>query len=299
MKIKSVNIFIIFSVILLVSTEGCDRPKSSNQLGSEDTNYAATILIDYKNVVFCIPSPHQVTKFFLDNNLSFEEDLVLKATSNPVYKTNFLKALHVGIYGTNQGYQILFGRDQDSMALFLQVKELVNSLGLLEAIDEESLKAIENKQFEQDTILHFIANSYRDLNSFAESQNKQNLSVLIITGGWIESFYLLTEMQNINKNINLTYLIAEHKFALDNLIKILSPFYNTNQQFKELTDKLVDLAYDLDAVEYEYKFSQASTNKENRLTIVRSSSNIVFGREHLESLSQKIRSIRNTILTQQ
>lgn len=299
MKIKSVNIFVIFSAIFLILTGSCGRPRSSSQLGSEDINDTATFLIDYKNVVFCLPSPHRVTKYFLDNNLSFEEDLVLRANTNPVYETNFLKALHIGIYGTNQGYQVLFAQDKDSMALFLQVKELVNSLGLLEAINEESLKAIENRQFEPDTILHFIANSYRDLNSFAQSQNKQNLSALIITGGWIESFYLLTEMQNLNENINLTFLIAEHKFALDNLIKVLSPFYTINQQFKELTDQLVDLAYDLDAVEYEYKFRQASTNEEKKLTIIKSTSNIVFGREHLDSLNQKIKSIRNTILTQQ
>jgi hypothetical protein len=250
-------------------------------------------------VVFCLPSPHRVTKYFLDNNLSFEEELVLRTAPNPVYETNFLKALHIGIYGTNQGYQVLFAQDNDSMALFLQVKELVNSLGLLEAINEESLKKIETREFEPDTILHFIANSYRDLNSFAQSQHKQNLSALIITGGWIESFYLLTEMQNLNENLNLTFLIAEHKFALDNLIKVLSPFYGTNQQFQELIDKLVDLAYDLDAVEYEYKFSQAFTNEEKKLTIVKSTSNITFGREQLESMSQKIKSIRNNILTQQ
>jgi hypothetical protein len=106
-------------------------------------------------------------------------------------------------------------------------------------------------------------------------------------------------MQILNENSNLAFLIAEHKFALDNLIKVLSPFYSINQQFKELTDKLVDLAYDLDAVEYEYKFRQASTSEDKRLTVVKSTSNIAFGREQLESMSQKIKSIRNNILTQQ
>jgi hypothetical protein len=299
MKIKSVNIYIIFSVIILISLDSCGSHNSSSQKGSEDIQDTATILIDYRNVVFCLPSPHRVTKYFLDNNLSFEEDLVLKATSNPGYQTNFLKALQIGIYGTNQGYQVLFSQDKDSMGLFLHVKELVNSLGLLEAINMESLKSIENREFESDTILHFIASSYKDLNSFAQTQNKQNLSALIITGGWIESFYLLTEMQILNENKNLTFLIAEHKFALDNLIKILSPFYSTNQQFKELTDKLVDLAYDLDAVEYQYKFEQAYTDEAKKITIVKSTSNLIFEKEHLESLNRSIKSIRNTILIQQ
>lgn len=299
MKIKAVYIFVITIIITLSSLSSCGRYKSNSGIDSEDINDTSFIIIDYKNVVFCLPSPHRVTKYFLENNISFEEDLVLKSTSNLNYGTNFQKALHIGIYGTNQGYQVLFNHDKDSLALFAKVKELVNSLGLLEAINEESLKKIENNQFDSDTILHFIANSYREVNSYAQTQNKKNLSVLIITGGWIESFYLLTEMQKLNENKNLAYLIAEHKFALDNLIKVISPYYETNQQFKVLTDMLVDLAYDLDAVEYEYNFTPSQTIEEKMITVVKSTSSVVFGSDQLESLNQKIKSIRNMILFQQ
>lgn len=299
MKIKAAYFFVIPLIIILSAISGCDRPKTNSGIISEEISDTSVILIDYNNVVFCLPSPHRVTNYFIENNISFVEDLVLRATSNLNYETNFQKALHIGIYGTNQGYQVLFNHNNDSLALFLKVKELVNSLGLLEAINEESIKKIEDNKFDPDTILHFIANSYREVNSYAQTQNKKNLSVLIITGGWIESFYLLTEMQKLNKNSNLVHLIAEHKFALDNLIKVLAPYYETNQQFKVLTDVLIDLAYDLDAVEYEYNFTPSQTNADKMITVVKSTSNVVFDSEQLDSLNQKIRSIRNMVLFQQ
>lgn len=285
-------------IFFLALISSCGRPsKVYNQLHT-DLNDSASILIEYNNVVFCLPSPHRVTKYFLENNLEFEEELIIKPTATLSYQTNFQKALHIGIFGTNQGYQILFLQDKDSMTLFKKVKDLTNSLGLLDAIDPESLMKIENQKFDSDTILYYLANSYREVNTYAQNQNKHDLSALIIAGGWIESFYLLTEMQIQNENKNLSQQIAEHKFALDNLIKVLSPFYDTNRQFKELIDKLVDIAYDLDAVEFEYKFLPPETHEEKMYTIVKSTSKVQIGKDQLNHLSTKIKSLRNAVLNQ-
>ena len=291
--------YILFLLITLTFSISCISPSEQEKSNrQEKISDSADLQIEFKNVVFCLPSPHRVTKYFIDNHIDFENELVLKPTANPSYLTNFEKALHVGIYGTNQGYQILFDKDQDSLGLFLKVKDLINSLGLLDAVNQESLIKIEKRNFSPDTILYFIANSYRDVNTYAQSQNKQSLSALIIAGGWIESFYLLTEMQVRNQKKNLGHMIVEHKSVLDNLIKILGPFYESGSQYKELIDKLVDLAYDLDAVEFEYQYMPPETFEEEMLTIVKSSSKVDFTKEQLDRLTTKIKSIRNLIISQ-
>jgi hypothetical protein len=291
--------YLLSLLVVIFFLNSCGSPSRQEKSDRQETILdSADLQIRFKNLVFCLPSPHRVTKYFIDNQMDFESELALAPTANPSYLTNFEKALHVGIYGTNQGYQVLFDKDHDSLSLFLKVKDLINSLGLLDAVNQESLLKIEKRNFSPDTILYFISNSYREVNTFAQSQNKQGLSALIIAGGWVESFYLLTEMQARNQNKNLGYMIVEHKSALDNLIKILGPYYDSNPQYKELIDKLVDLAYDLDAVEFEYQYLPPVTLEEEMLTIVKSSSKVDFSIDQLERLTAKIKSIRHFIIYQ-
>ncbi len=284
-------------LIVLAFSQSCKNPPS----GKKDliAGYypdTTSIQIEYGHVVICIPSPHRVTKYLYDNNFGFRDELALKPLPNTNYQTNFQKAIHMGIFGTNQGYQLVFSKDRDSMALFLKVKELAGSLDLLDAIDRESINKIEQRRFENDTILSFLANSYRNVNTFSRLRNKQNLSALIIAGGWIESFYLLSEMQNYYSNEDLEHLLAEHKFSLNKLIEILSPYYESTREFKELIDNLVDLAYDFDAVEYQYAYEEAEVYANKGLTVVKGKTKIYFSDELKGRLKNKINKIRNDIL---
>lgn len=291
--------WVVLSLLLCFSLFSCNNSPANKNLMTGDLSDSAEIQIDYGNAVICLPSPHRVTKYFYDNNFGFIDELALKPVPNVTYQTNFQKAIHIGIFGTNQGYQLVFSKDRDSMALFLRVKDLASSLDLLDAINPESIRMIEQRKFDSDTILSFLATSYRDVNSYSRYKNKQNLSALIIAGGWIESFFLLSEMQSYYRDKDLGHLVAEHKFSLDKLIKVLSPYYQSGREFKELIDNLVDLAYDLDAVDYYYAFEEPEIHVDRNLTVVKGRTEIEFSDELKEQLNVKIKKIRNQILLNQ
>jgi len=119
---------------------------------------------------------------------------------------------------------------------------------------------------------------------------------LILAGGWIESTFILTQIALNNKSQQeVINRIGEQKNPLENLIKILSPFYNESNEYTELTEKLIDLAYEFDGIDINYTYEAPIIDKEKKLTIINSKSEVVMSDEQLQTINKKIGAIRNLI----
>jgi len=126
-----------------------------------------------------------------------------------------------------------------------------------------------------------------------KENDRQELGALILAGGFIESLYMVTQLTNEIQDNELYYRIGEQKKPLDNLIKILSPYYDKSPQFTELTDKLVDLAYDFENIKIKYKYEQPEIIPEKKLAIIKSQTEVIITDEQLQKIRDKVQDIRN------
>jgi hypothetical protein len=120
------------------------------------------------------------------------------------------------------------------------------------------------------------------------------LSTLIIAGGWIESFYILNTLYNNSKNSNLFGFLLHQQYALDNLIKLLRPYYKKSQEYTELLDKLVEIAYEFEVIDVDYKNEPALHS--DSATTIRCKFTPVLSGSQLDKLYEYSRSLRRSII---
>jgi len=297
-----IRILLAFSSSLLLLS-GCgnsgEDEKSEQAIEKSldvEVDNNANKLIKFNNVVFSVPSPYQFAFFVKDMGISYNKEFLNPTKNASSYSTTFKKALNMGIYGTDLAYLNIYEQTPDAISYFSVLKMLSNEVGLSSAFDQSTVQRIEKNMGNKDSLLYILSNTYREADSYLKDNDRNAVAVLILAGGWLESIYVLTEVAKTKPDPKIFQKIAEQKHPLDNLIKILSPYYNQSQEYIEMTDLLIELAYEFDGVDYKYEFKQPTHDPKNKLTIVNSISELTISKEQLKNITQKVSSLRNSII---
>jgi len=289
-------LFLIAASIVIISCKQQTDKKLTKErtvLREIDTS---TVLLKINNTLFALPSPYQATYSIKNSDIDFKKDLLNPPGNISNYITNFKQAINVGIYGTDLGYLNIYGQIPDVISYFTVIKKLSQELGIQSALQVDIIDKIENNIDDQDSLLFYLTGTYRQFDSYLKYNNRKDIGVLIITGGWIESLYILSNSAVESKNRQLINRLGEQKHPLDNLIEILSPYYYKSKDFAVLIDDLVDLAYEFDGIIYSYTYEKPEIHPEKKHTLVNSTSNVIISEYHLKTIANKISSIRNKII---
>lgn len=197
---------------------------------------------------FSILSPYQASIELKKINATYHPEVTNPSDYFSNYSSSIKKALNLGIYGADFAYIVIF-KDQNRFSSYLKVmKNLSSELNIDEAIDKSILEQLETNADKPDSILKLISLIRYETDAYLKKNMRQDIALLILTGGWIESMYLLCNEYKISNNEELYYYISTQKQTVDNLVTQLSSYYDKSPEMSKLTDLIVDLAYEFDVI---------------------------------------------------
>ena len=253
-------------------------------------------MIKFENSLFSLPSPYQLSILIKDIGSDYNSELLNPTENHKNYTNLFKKSVNLGIYGADLAYLNIYKQSPSAISYFSVIKILSQDLGLSAAISPSIMERIENNVDNQDSLLFIMSSLYRDVDFYLKENRRQREGGLVLAGGWIEAMHFLTKLSLETKNDLLIQRVGENKQPLENLIKILSPYYNESEDIKALIDSLIDLAYEFDAVETTYEYKKPNTIPESRLTKVHSVTKIVVSGQVLQIIDTKISKIRDLLI---
>lgn len=292
--IQRISIFILVSTLISSCHTSTDKQQTEERIPLREMD-TTTVLLKINSNLFTLPSPYQASYSIKSSDIGYDKSLLNPAENVGNYTTNFQQAINVGIYGTDLGYLNIYDQVPDVISYFTVIKKLSQELGIHNAIQINIIDKIENNIDNQDSLLYYLTGTYRQFDAYLKSNNRKDIGVLIISGGWIESLYILSHCAVESKNRQLINRLGEQKHPLDNLIEILSPYYYLSKDFSNLIDDLVDLAYEFDGIIYSYTYEKPEIDVKKKHTLVKSKSNVIISDYHLKTIANKISSIRNKI----
>jgi len=292
---------ILFISISFVSFWGCGGCGTENNDEKNDTlNVIDTkdpTLVKFNGRLFSVPSPFQVAMLVKDANVPYNKDLLNPTNNQSNYTTNFKQALNLGVYGANLGYLNIYDQLPDAASYFAVVKILSKELGIMNSFNEVTLKRIEANNNNRDSLIYIISTIYRDADAYLMNNQRNDISVLILAGGWIESLYLITQSLKQTKNQALVDRIGEQKHPLDNLIELLRPYYGKeSDEFDQFLEQLVDLATVFDGVVIEYVYEPPTIDVANKTTTINSKSKTIITDYQLKTITETVANLRKKII---
>lgn len=295
---KAFNTYLIagLSAVALVVT-GCDETPEETPVGEKrqinkelnDPNRAFNTTFDGK--LFSIPSPIQTAMLIRNANVDYNVDLLNLEDNVSNYSSPEKKALNLGIYGADLGYATMYEQNSKSISYLNVVESLSNDLRISGAFDKTFLERFEANATNQDSMLVILSDAFKKGDIFLKENDRKATSVLILTGGWIESMYFAGQLYKSSKNQQILNRIGEQKQTLSTIVEVLLD-YNENG----VNDELIGLLQQLDAryngVNLLYNYIAPENDEANKLTTIKSKTIVEIDEETTNLIIEQIIKIR-------
>jgi len=242
MKTNKFNIVKI-STLLIAAVAVMFFVSCGNRQAKEAENSSVTPKEEaFKSVTkYPIPTSFEVIKLLNNAGATY-----ILSLSNPVenvdkYIPAKSKALNLGIYGADLSYASTYQMKQETMNYLKVSKKLIDELQITSAFNVEFAQRVEKNIDNKDSLIRIISDSFYDTYEFLVNNGKDNTSLLVMTGSWVEGLYITTQMAIISKNSeDILKIVANQKEPLAKLLELMKP-YTADKDMTEMVEALKPL----------------------------------------------------------
>ena len=83
---------------------------------------------------------------------------------------------------------------------------------------------MEQNRNDRDSLLNIISETYWNVDAYLKENGRDNISALMIAGGWVEGLYIATQVSKTHDTPELRQRIAEQKLSLGELISLMNTY---------------------------------------------------------------------------
>jgi hypothetical protein len=289
-------------VLLLSSCSSGKKPDEQAFLESLDTTKTAGPGVDEEvinAILEQIPSPIEISVLLKESGSKYNEAILNSSNNVPKYNSNYKKALNLGVYGTDLGYTNIFGRNQDGIKYLSSIKSLADELNIGQFFDIATIGRLATNSKNLDSLLLITTMNFNQINHYLQSQSRDNLSVLLLTGGWLEAMQITCQTAAKSPdNEELKTTIGEQKIILEQIM-LLFTFYQADENMAGLSTDLDVLKKAYDKININYTYKESTMEIVNGVAIIKdnSTTTIDITKENVDEIKSIIDQIRTKIIS--
>jgi hypothetical protein len=284
---------LVLSVAGLLFTS-CGDPKEKEKEDIVETDTVKKAVLNVGGELFSVPSPIQTAILIKDAGVDYDKSILNDNKKVNTFATDYLRALNLGIYGADLGYVSLYNKSSDAIGYLASVKQLADKIGVSAAFDATTIKRIENNISNKDSMLVLVGIAYRASDAYLKNNQRNEVSSLILTGGWIESMQFSLNAYGKKPSSQIKYRIAEQKQALSSILKLLKS--HNMPDASGLVTQLEDLSKVYEGISFKYNFVPPVTDSIKQITYINSTTEVIVSEEQIKEIATKIEGIRSLII---
>lgn len=239
-----------------------------------------------------IPSPYETAMLFEESGIGYNAEILNPVENVSKYTTSLQQALNLGVYGADLSYANIHDQSQESMFYMNCSKKMADALGVAGAFTPEAIERIEENMNNRDSMMVIVSDAFWTCDGYLKENGQDNLSALIIAGGWIEGLYIGTRgLQTDNPNKDLMQRIAEQKYSLDNLLDLVGSY--DNDEINSIKTSLEGLRTSFNKIEV---IENEATVEEGDTPTIGGGSILNYTPETINEIATSVETIRNEII---
>ena len=177
---KNINLISsLFLLILIMLFGSCTEDIVLEQ--QEEKEMVINKVEEVKSIFYTLPSPIETASLLQKAGAKYDGSILNPVINISRYELASMKALNLGIYGSDLSCASVFDQTQEVMFYLSSCKKLADGLGLEKAFDTETMKRMEENINNKDSLLQLISDSYWLADSYLKENDRSNLSALIIS----------------------------------------------------------------------------------------------------------------------
>ena len=291
--------FVFFVQCLLSSCLFCNRMGEfdlSDDFDSEGSLQVSNKVIE--DMIDNISSPIEMASLMRTLNVPFSQKFLASTKNLSSYNTSHEKAFNLGVFGCDLGYLNMYGRTSMVLDYIAAMKRLADDLNVGHFFDFSTLKRIATNNQNIDSLVSISQQSFHKMDKYLQHNNRGNLSILMVTGVWLEGLYLTAQFYKERPNEKrLAESIGEQKIILDQLLILLNNF-SQERYIASVAEELTALKNLYSEIKIVIERGEPeAVERDGVLTIVQHETSIViYTAEQMNAIIEKAEQIRNKLI---
>ncbi|MGD2035992.1 MAG: hypothetical protein PVF73_13095, partial [Bacteroidales bacterium] len=238
--IKRTFTLLVVSLILFACKSGGNNQSEDEFAVPEDVVNEGVLEISeevMQNIVQNISSPVEMASLVKSLNADFSGKYLAPTDNVDELTTSYQQAFHLGIFAADLGYLNIYNKTNSVIDYITAIKTLADGVRVGQFFDFTTLKRLAQSNQNLDSLMYISVHSFNQMDKYLRSDNRSNLSTLMVTGVWIEGLYLATQVAKSDPHPEIAERIGEQKIIMDQLMLILAN-YKSDKYFNKLIEDL-------------------------------------------------------------
>jgi len=292
-------------IAVLAGTFACNSSKKSDEQALLDSleqqAFKAPALSEdvISDIMQQIPSPLEISFLIKESGTSYDKGLLNSPKNLPNYNNNYKKSLNLGVYGTDLGYTNIYNQNQDAIFYLDAIRDLANGLSIGQFFDFGAFKRLATNSDNLDSLLLVTTQNFNDINDYLQQQKRANLSILFLTGGWLEAMHIMCQVSANNpESVALREKIGEQKIILDSIKKLIAYYKDADPNIGALYEDLMELDKIYKDVEIKHTYAEPTVEEVDGVLVIKDNSmtTIDITDGQVNDIRKVTASIRNKII---
>ncbi|HCC70691.1 MAG TPA: hypothetical protein DEQ09_06010 [Bacteroidales bacterium] len=276
--------------------------KSGGKEDKQDTVEITTVdeevlreVNEAKKIFYSLPSPLESAMLIKSAGAEFNEELLNPTQNTSRYTTNKQMALNLGIYTCNLSFASLYDQTQLVIDYMSAAREMADGLGILDAINDETINKLEENVNNREVILDIISETFLNSNSYLEDNEQPAIASIVLVGGWIEGLYIgtqLVDMDQFDSN-KLVGRIIDQKLSIGIMLHLLND-NNQHPSIPGIIEQMEELKAVFDKINIKTTDIKPEIDEQTNVTILKSTVETDMTTEVFMELAEKVREIRSS-----
>jgi hypothetical protein len=297
------KVFVYLFIVLAIATGSCKSGGQGKGAGDEIPDSVLNEGIEFsqevmQDIVQNISSPVEMASLIKELGVPYSNKYISPTNRVKNLTTSFQQSLNLGIYAADLGYLNMYNKTSVVIDYLTSIKTLADAIKVGQFFDFTTLKRLATNSKNLDSLMYISVHSFNQMDIYLHSNNRTNLSALMVTGVWIEGLYLGTQVYKVSSSKELAERIGEQKITLEQLMLIFDK-YRKDKQYTKLLQELQLLKELFSSVNIRTEKGEPEMIEENgMLTIVQNDKSIVeMTPELLTSIINTTEQVRNRLIS--
>lgn len=240
------------------------------------------------------PSPNTFPYFTKFGDIPLEKELFLPLEEILSKDSKEQKCIHFGMYASDLSLQILYG-DKKQVGNYLNVlKKATFNMSLRNIFRKEIWDIFVNHPNNTDSLIYMFSESVLTCNQALILSKRYEEAALLVTGTWIESLYLLSQLAISSNNQKIKDRVGEQKLSLDQLIQ-LTQQYPDSKSLSKIEKKLQQLEEIYQNIKIEVTYLPPKVDSKTGSTEVQSKHEVVISDNTLAEIHAQVILLRKKL----
>ena len=233
---------LLFVLLVMTGCSGSSENSIEDQINKKEESKIKVSKESIDQLIQSFPSPIETSIIIKKAGNAFSSELLIPTKKLDRFVSSYDKAMAMGAFGGDMGYINIYEKSFVAIDYLAAIRLLSADLEIDRFFDFEDMIRMAKSSSNIDSLQRMSTESFNNMEKYLREKGRDELSVLIVFGTWLEGAYIISYITNDNMSEEMQNRVAEQKECVEKINKILVSasndkyFANLARQLKPLVE---------------------------------------------------------------